>query len=483
MELILKNTDTLNSGAFILNENKFDYSPFLDYKTIFLTQKDNIGLKNEILKIINDAVYVLKICSFIITDEEIFNAILQKAKETQVAIFILTQLDSTKLENILSLTGFITEEEIKENPTRLHLKHVKHLFDNGIHIRASLSAHSKFIVADRNIGFITSANFTTPSLLFNTESGAYLNEISSKELDKLFDIVFLQGTTYKKFLSTNKQTKMLVVQSETNINYDLLPNSEISNLRYTCENITNNLLDEIISIINETNEYLFLSTYSIVGLNSLEELFKAIKATIEERGVFVSVFCRGMNYRNDHLEGVSKLSEIGCKIYADVFNHSKGIINESKGMIFTANIDGNHGLNNGFEVGFILNENQRIEFLDFHKKLIESSFYVFKNNPTRNDLSVTYSAYEKQKGLNSPLLPKYSTVYYESSLDINLEEFRLQIIFFGKSKDSDYLIAGNSFYKCKFEENSIFLLEKTEVRFDIEKYLFKFFELKLIKNS
>ena len=67
------------------------------------------------------------------------------------------------------------------------------------YVRASLSAHSKFIVADRTIGFITSANFTTPSLTFNTESGAYLDEKSSKELDKLFDVIFLQGTTYKQF--------------------------------------------------------------------------------------------------------------------------------------------------------------------------------------------------------------------------------------------------------------------------------------------
>lgn len=195
MELVLKNTDTLNSGVFVLNENKMEFAPFLGYENIFLTQEGNITLKNEILKIINKATSVLKICSFIITDKEIFNAILNKAKETHVAIFILTQLDSTKLENSLSLADFITEEEIKENPARTHLKYIKQLYDNGIHVRASLSAHSKFIVADRITGFITSANFTTPSLTFNTESSAYLDEKSSKELDKLFDVIFLQGTT------------------------------------------------------------------------------------------------------------------------------------------------------------------------------------------------------------------------------------------------------------------------------------------------
>ncbi|OJX36630.1 MAG: hypothetical protein BGO87_12585 [Flavobacteriia bacterium 40-80] len=481
MELVLKNTDTLNSGVFVLNESKAEFTPFLDYETIFLTQEGNVTLKNEILKIIGEATSVLKVCSFIITDQEIFSAILNKAKETQVALFILTQLDPTKLENSLSLVDFITEEEIKENPARTHLKYIKQLYDNGIHVRASLTAHSKFIVADRTIGFITSANFTTPSLTFNTESGAYLDEKSSEELDKLFDVIFLQGTTYKQFLGTKKKGKMLVVQSEADIDSNLLPKSELSALRYTCENLSNNLLDEIVSIINQANEYLYLSTYSIVGLNSIEELFQSIKRAIE-RSVSVSIFCRGMNYRNDHLEGVSKLSEIGCKVYADVFNHSKGVINEKTGMIFTANIDGNHGLINGFEVGSVLNETQRKEFLDFHKKLIETSFYEFKINPTRNDLFVTYIAYEQQKGLSAPLLPQNPVVSYKSTLNVNLEEFKSSIIFYGKSKDSEYLIIGNYFYKCNLKGSNIFLLEKTAPRFDIEKYIFKFFELKISKS-
>jgi phosphatidylserine/phosphatidylglycerophosphate/cardiolipin synthase-like enzyme len=481
MELVLKNSDALNFGVFVLNENKRQFTPFLGYESIFLTQENNVTLKNEILKIINEATAVLKICSFIITDKEIFSAILNKAKGTQVAIFILTQLDSTKLENSLSLVDFITEEEIKENPARTHLKYIKQLYDNGIHVRASLSAHSKFIVSDRTIGFITSANFTTPSLTFNTESGAYLDEKSSKELDKLFDIIFLQGTTYKQFLGTKKKGKMLVVQSEANIDSNLLPKSELTNLRYTCENLSNNLLDEIISIINQANEYLYLSSYSIVGLNLIEDVFQSIKRAIE-KGVSVSIFCRGMNYRNDHLESVSKLSEVGCKVYADLFNHSKGVINEKTGMIFTANIDGNHGLNNGFEVGSILNETQRKEFLDFHKKLIETSFYEFKNNPTRNDLFVTYIAYEQQKGLNAPLLPQNLVVSYKSTLNVYLEEFKSSIIFYGKSKDSEYLIVGNSFYKCNLIGSNIFLLEETKPRFDLEKYIFKFFELKISKS-
>ena len=478
MEIILRATDTLNSGVFVINNDRKEIYPFLQYGNLFLTQEGNNALKLEILKMIAEAKSVLKICSFIITDKEIFNAILTKAKETQVAIFILTQLDPAKLENALSLVDFITEEEIKENPSRTHLKFIKHLYDNGIHVRASLSAHSKFIVSDRTNGFITSANFTTPSLTFNTESGVYLDEISSRELDKLFDVIFLQGTTFKQFLGTRKKGKMLIVQSETRINSDFLPQPSHSNLRFTCESYSNNLLKEIVRVINDANDYIFLSAYSVVGLNSLPNLIQALKSAIG-RNVSVSVFCRGMNYRNDHLSGVSELDKIGCKIYADVYNHSKGVVNEKTGLIFTANIDGNHGLTKGFEVGYILNETQRKEFLDFHQKLIETAYYVFNSNPNRKLLFQTYIEYEKIKGLNAPLLPQNLILSVKEGTNINLDELKKNIIFYGRSKETEFLIAGNSYFKCRLKENVISIIESVKPRFDIEKYVLKFFELKI----
>jgi hypothetical protein len=482
MEIILRNTDILNTGVFVLNKERNEFSPFLNYNELYLTQEGNSSLKSEILRIINDAKSVLKLCSFIITDKEIFNALIKKAKESQIAIFVLTQLDQSKLKNDGTIADFITEDEIKEKPAQTHIKHIKKLYENGIHVRASLSAHAKFIVSDRNLGFITSANFTTPSLSYNTESGVYLDEVSSNGLDKLFDIIFLQGSAYKQFLGTRKKGKILVLQSETKIDSDLLPQPTQSNLRYTCESNSNSLLKDITRLVNEASEYIYLSAYSIVGLNELSDLIQALKSAIE-RKVSISVFCRGMNYRSDHLAGVSKLLELGCKIYADVYNHSKGIVNEKSGLIFTANIDGNHGLTNGFEVGYLLNEKQRKEFLDFHKRLIQTSFYVFVSQPTRNELFQTYIAYEILKGLRVPTFQPTLILSFKDVRNVNLDEFRNEIIFFGKSNEEEFIIVGNSHYTCHSVENTFTILENVKPRFDIDKYVLKFIELKLIYNS
>lgn len=76
METIIRNTDTLNTGVFVINNDRNEFHPFNHYNELFLTQEGNTTLKTEILKIIKEASTVLKICSFIITDKEIFNEIL-----------------------------------------------------------------------------------------------------------------------------------------------------------------------------------------------------------------------------------------------------------------------------------------------------------------------------------------------------------------------------------------------------------------------
>jgi hypothetical protein len=481
MEVNVKHTDQFSSGAYILNSKAEAYSSFNQTGSVFLTQENNSSLKKEILKLINQSKDVLKICSFIITDNEIFDAILNKAQSSNTSIFVLTQLDQTKLTNLFSLLDFLTEEEIKENPAQTHLKYIKKLFDSGVHVRASVSAHAKFIISDRINGFVTSANLTTPSLTFNTESGVYLTQEDSIELDKLFDVIFQMGSTYRQFISSAKKNKIFVVQSEVKIRKELLPDPAVSNLRYTYESETNNLYEEIVSIINSASEYLYISTYSIVGLDSLNELTKAIKDA-SGRGVQINLFCRGMNYRNDHLTGSQLLSLIGCKIFADLFNHSKGVINEKKGMIFTANIDGFHGLKNGFEVGYVLQEEQRVEFLNIHNDLIKSAYYIFQNMPSRTELFETYGNYENTKGIKAPVFPKDIIISVRKGMAVNESELSQQPLFYGRSRNGEYLIAGNSYFKCRITENTFVLSEKENPRFDLERYILKYINLKIILN-
>lgn len=53
-------------------------------------------------------------------------------------------------------------------------------------------------------------------------------------------------------------------------------------------------------------------------------------------------------------------------------NHAKCIISESKGIMFTANIDGKKGLLTGFELGCVLTEDQREKAYNRINQIIEN---------------------------------------------------------------------------------------------------------------
>jgi hypothetical protein len=481
MEINIKHTDYYGSGKYILNEEKALFTVFQDSTEIFLTQEDNFSLKNEILKLIEDAQKAIKICSFIITDKDVYNALLDKAQNSNVAIFILTQLDQKKLTNIYSLTDSLTEEERNEKSAQTHLKYIKKLFESGIHIRAAVSIHAKFIISDRKIGFITSANITTPSLNLNTESGVYLEDQDVNVLDNLFDTIFLKGATYRQFLSSSKKNKIFVVQSENTIDQKILPHTSNLGLRYTYEDLANNLYEEILEIIDKSTEYLYLSTYSIVKLTNLKEFTKAIKEAIS-RGVKINIFCRGMNHRNDHLEGSEILKSLGCNIFADLYNHSKGIINQDSGLIFTANIDGNYGLKNGFEIGYILNENQRKEFLKFHKYLIKTAYYVYENKPLRNKVFQTYIKFEMDKKISSPAFENDLVISVGRELKVIENKIKNHLLFYGKKGNDEFLILGGSFYRCKINGNVFQIISTEDPCYDLAIYLLKYINLKIIFN-
>ncbi|MBL7921146.1 MAG: phosphatidylserine/phosphatidylglycerophosphate/cardiolipin synthase family protein [Bacteroidia bacterium] len=479
-EVILNDTDCFSSGAFLINDSQQQHEPFQGGNHLFLTQNSDSGLKTELIRLVEETDTVIKVCSFIITDKEIFEVLLAKAKSTNVAIFVLTQLDPSKLVN----SSFLTEEESKEQSYGIHLSYIKILYEHGVHVRASTNAHAKFIVSDRKKGFIMTANLTTPSLTFNTESAVYMHEKCVESLDHLFDVIFQKGTSYRQYLNTGKKNKQLVVQNESNIKAEWLPKVTESNLRYTYEQLENNLYSEIISIIDSANTYLYMSSYSIVGLQNLSSFIESIKNAIS-RGVNISIFCRGMNFRSDHLKSCDELSSLGCKIYGDVFNHSKGILNEKTGLIFTANIDGNHGLINGLEVGLLLSEQQHSIMCEFHKHLIRTSPFIFKTTPNRKDLFFMYESLEKLKQINPPQFGDSLLLTVKAGVFIKKEEFEGQPLFYCRSKDanqSQYLMAGNSCYKVGLKDEEFTLFETAKPSLSFEKFILKYKYLKIQYN-
>ena len=474
--------DTLQKGFFTVNPNFQSEIDSKHYETLFLTNGLNTTLKDRILTSIREANSVVKLCSFIVTDEEIVNEILLKVQDPNIAVFLLTQLDQKKLKNIFALASNVQDEEnFSISQISSHLDNMKMLRDKGVHVRAAKDLHAKFIVSDRKVGLIMSANFTANSLSKNIESGVDLDAASSQDLDRLFDLIYLQGTSYRSFMNTKKDKKMFVLENDINLSQENLtiPNS---GLRYTYDTFQHNLLVEIIKIIESAESFIYLSTYSIVSLAKIPQFVDAISKAIS-KNVQISIFCRAMNYRFDHLEGCRTLFDIGCKIYGDFYNHSKGIITEKTGMIFTANIDGNYGLINSFEVGYILSEIQRKDFLEFHEELIDNCIFEFSPNPTRGEFMDFVEHYEMEKNLTPLLSERDLEIVVKKNLHSYFENVSDCLMFIGKIKTQDgvrlFLNFDDSFFTVTNSGNKLIVQSKCLPIYNAEKYFLKFFNLKI----
>jgi hypothetical protein len=366
------------------------------------------------------------------------------------------------------------EEEVNPNFYQKHLDYISKLYSNGAHIRAATKAHAKFLIIDDNEALVMSANITTPSLNDNPESGVYvLHKESLKSLISLFDIIYQYGTEYTKFKSASKN-KQFVVSREISLKKDWLNHIDNYNIKYTWANENQSLYSEIINLINngDVNSEIIISTYSVVGLDNIPEFTESIKKYINKGGE-VLLFCRGMNYRSDHLNNCTKLSKIGVKIFGDVYNHSKGIISNKKGFIFTANIDGNHGLTNGFEIGYYLNDSQRNCLNCFISWQIENAPFVFKVNPTKNEFYETYKYYTETKGIASLKLPDHLEIRISNGalkIKSELEKFPIYV-HCNSLKNIEVLNVGSSYYNVKMVDNVIEVFNKIYKSTNREVYL------------
>ncbi|CAM1351061.1 MULTISPECIES: phospholipase D-like domain-containing protein [Tenacibaculum] len=467
------------SGGYFINNNEQIKTEFQQSVNMLLTLPYIQSIKKEIINLIQSAKTSIKLCSFILTDIEIYEILLKKVKEHKTAVFVLTQLDNSKL-----LTSFLSAEEQTENFYQAHIDIVSKLYNNGAHIRAAKAAHAKFIIVDRSSAILMSANITTPSLNQNPESGVFINDNDSlKSLDNLFDIIFQYGTEYTSFKSASN-SKQFVVSRNTKLKNDWLTPLDSNNLKFTWKETNHSLFKELIKSIKTAKDEIVISSYSVVGLEHIPELTETIKEFIDKGGK-IKLFCRGMNYRSDHLKNCLILANFGVEIYGDYFNHSKGIVTNNNAFIFTANIDGNHGLINGFEVGYKLDRNQTIEFKNFIQWQIKSAPYKFIINPTKEEYYNTYDDYCRIKEINPPTT--YLDINIESHLtdkylNSNLEKYPIYLVY-NSNKEVVATNINGKYFLSEMTGNTLKIKEKAGRPNFKESYLLKYNSISITQKK
>lgn len=327
---------------------------------IYYNHQDNFELTIRIFELINNAKSYIKTGNFFFQDPKL-NEALKNAAQRGVAIFVISNLRGD-------------EERGKKNKeisteTNPHIPLLHELYREGIHVHLSNDLHAKFIIVDGKEGLLMSANYTSRSLYGNPENGVDLIENELTDLEYLFDVLFKnqdvvlseEGDKYR-YLSTS-----IPIASEAFKNV-----GKNSNLVFTAKSNKNNLRNcsyttiytSIAEIINSAKEFIIMVSWSYKKIKNLPLIKDAIQDAIRRDVDIMILYSDSMDdTKLDRTEVELKylVGENNFKTYCHKFprNHSKCVLTEKNGIVFTANIDGDLGLLSGFEIGCILSNEQR----------------------------------------------------------------------------------------------------------------------------
>ncbi|MDT3403781.1 phospholipase D-like domain-containing protein [Mucilaginibacter terrae] len=412
----IDNSGNYQGGYFIKNE-LVETASFTGGDGFVVTCQQDRGLLQEMIYQAKEAKHYIKICSFIVDNKQIFDVLIDHLKKGQIAVFVLTAVNDQSIQSDL-----LNEEDDNDLRKSRHLLYISELVQAGAHVRASYNAHAKFMIRDGKEALLMSANLTEPSLNNNEknnppndESGIILSDPEEVfDLEQIFDAVFLYGTEFKKFI-TLKDKSQLIDQKEPDIIKHDFPSLN-GKVLLSYEQYHSSIYKEILAHIAQAQQMICVSSYSVVALENLPGFTAAIKDFIV-RGGRVILFCRAMNHRSDHLKGCKILADLGVTIYADMFNHSKGLYSDlEEGIVFTANIDGKHGLINGFEVGYKLKAGHRsfAKFREFTFYQQQTAPFIYKVNPAKQELNDFYKHWYKCKQAKPIAIPETLEIKYRA---------------------------------------------------------------------
>lgn len=342
-------------------------------------------LTDHIINMVREAKYYIKTGNFMFREPKMKEELLDACRRG-VVVFILSNLG----EDAGRLMGVNSFGKKEYDP---HLPFLNDFAEQGAHVRCMNELHAKFLVVDGKQGMVMSSNYTKDSLWGNPECGVVLDLDNTRYLERIFDTLFehaddkiegrdKDGYKFRKVYSPIIQPELFDEVLIGDVRLTLFAkmhegeNASVSNFSY-CE--ISDLYNSIVDAINDSKEYLYLVTYSFRALDKLQTILVALK-NAAQRGVSINLFYN-LDNKGSNVE-VEKLQKAIPSIKAQgiLKNHSKFLLTENIGLMFTANIDGEAGLLSGFELGVELTETQWEEARESLNLLINENNKIKNGN-------------------------------------------------------------------------------------------------------
>lgn len=340
----------------------------------YINDRNRKELTDKILGFIRSAKKYIKLSSFIMEDHQVVSELCEVAGSGELAVFVISNRNNKEGEEFKSTSP---QREGVEG-IHSHQMFLQRLFYAGVHVRLLDNLHAKFILADGEEGLLMSANIAANSLTKNVETGISLSGNDMKDLELIFDTMYNYADIVQFVKSDSsdvikKSVRKLPNEIFCNIkgNVKLTAISKYNTNLSECNQMT--LYDAIIKIIDEAQSFVYIVSWVFKDKrNTLFKLQKSINNALK-RGAKVTLFYNNsVSSFNQALQEqfIYQLGSKGCDAYSNDNNHSKCILSEKDGLLFTANIDGANGLLEGFEVGCMMDKEQHEQALNHVKQLI-----------------------------------------------------------------------------------------------------------------
>lgn len=362
---------------------KEDFS-LLDQETesdrIICTHPSNPCILNTMIEMIENAKDNVLLCNWMLSHAKVEAALARAAGRLNGRVHVLTTLET-------SVHSRYTDDDSALND----LSRLQKLAGEGVYIRLHPEAHAKFLIVDNQV-LVTSANIRDTSLEKNIETGVLSsNPQIVKDFRSMYAHVWLQEA--KQHIRPSRADPRL----GNTWKYDKSePPAFDGDACWTLSNRRMSLAKQIIATINAAKKSLRISTYAFSSLESGvgNQVLKAILAA-DARGVRTTILYHatstaiGRPPREHEAHGFSAIAR--CKNLTMVGHprlHAKHVIaDEETALMFTANLDGSHGLNSGIEVGVKLSPTASIELSKWHDSLFTDFPLELVVEPTSTDLS------------------------------------------------------------------------------------------------
>lgn len=353
--------------------------------TYYINGGGTTELTNCVMDLINGATSYIKTGNFLFQDETVINT-LHNTMRKGIPLFIISNLRDPEE------SGGRRRSNSEEINVDMHLPYLDDLRREGAHCHFLDELHAKFIIIDGTQGLLMSANYAPNSLGRNIETGILLGADETKDLEFVFDKLYMnadiQHFEYRHDQKhVRRKTNLIPEGTFDNINSklrltisspDINGNQSRTNLA-KCR--VTSIYESIIGIIAAAEDFVFIVSWHFRALERLPRLMRAVQSALN-RGVKIYLYSNTQGISaslRESLDAIDQLKALGCESYGDDNNHSKCVLNEKDGIIFTANIDGVHGMTTGFEVGCMLSKDQHLEVLNHVISLVQ------KQNSNNNE--------------------------------------------------------------------------------------------------